>query len=91
MPLYFFDLHNDVDVRDPEGVELSDDRAAIANAVKEAREMICAGIKRNGRVNLSHHIAVRDTTGRVFHELPFGDAVKVERGEEVLSEPSISA
>jgi hypothetical protein len=47
MPRYFFDLHNDLDVRDEEGCELPDFEAAKDHAQHEARKMVEAKMTRN--------------------------------------------
>jgi len=44
MSHYFFDLHNDVDALDDEGVELPDLEAAKAHGLREVREMLQASI-----------------------------------------------
>ena len=88
MPRYFFDLHNDVDALDEEGVELRDANAAITHALYEARTMIQASVAETGRIDLRHHIDVRDDAGEILHVLHFEDAVTVQRGTEVLSRAS---
>jgi hypothetical protein len=58
MPRYFFDLHNDMDVRDDEGVELPNLNAALLHALHEARTMIQASIAdRPHRFAPSHRFA----------------------------------
>jgi hypothetical protein len=75
MPRYFFDLHNDLDVRDEEGCELPDFEAAKDHAQHEARKMVEANVDDVGRVDLRHHIAVRDESGATVYTLHFEDAV----------------
>ena len=89
MPRFYFDLHNDIDALDPEGTELADFDAALRHALKEARVMIQASVVETGRIDLRHHIDIRDDSGRVVHVLRFEDAVTVQRGAEVLSRPSV--
>lgn len=86
MPRYYFDLHNDMDAPDPECKELRGVEAAKAAALAEAREMIKASIDETGRIDLRHHIDVRDESGAVVFVMHFGDAVGVQRGEQVLSQ-----
>ena len=86
MPRYFFDLHNDVDAEDPEGVDLPDFEAALAHALAEARAMIQASIAETGRIDLRHHIDVRDGDGSILHVLHFEQAVTVNRGSTVLNQ-----
>jgi hypothetical protein len=88
MPRYFFDLHNDVDALDDEGKELPDFDAAKANALREVRTMLQASIAETGRIDLRHHIDVRDESGAILYVMHFEDAVTVLRGEEVLNAPS---
>ncbi len=87
MPRYFFDLHNDVDAIDLEGCELPDREAALAHALSEARTMIQTSVAETERIDLRHHITLRDECGEV-RCVHFEDAVTVQRGDEVLSRPS---
>jgi hypothetical protein len=88
VPRYFFDLHNDVDVLDPEGKELPSLAAAIAHALGEARAMIQASVAETGRIDLHHHIDIRDEARTIVHVVHFEDAVAVQRGPDILSQPS---
>ena len=85
MPQYFFDLHNDLDAEDPEGKELPDLEAAKAHVLQEARTMIQVSVEETGRIDLRHHIDVRDDSGATVFVMHFEDAVTVQRGSEVLS------
>lgn len=87
VPHYFFDLHNDIDAEDEEGKELPNLRAAIDHALCEARTMIQASVKETGRIDLRHHIDVRQGGGIVY-VMHFEDAVTVQRGDEIISRPS---
>ena len=82
MPHYYFDLHNDVDADDPEGGDFPDLESAVAQALLEAREMIQTSVAETGRIDLSHHVDVRDETGAIVHVLHFGDAVAIQRGSQ---------
>ena len=84
MPRFFFDLHNDISIQDPEGQELPDVRSAMARAVKEARQMIIASVTDHGKIDLLHSIRVRDQSGTIVGQVEFGDAVSVRRGGERL-------
>ena len=88
MPWFFFDLHNDMDVLDEEGVELPDSDAALDHALGEARAMIQASVAETGRIDLRHHIDIRDDNGRVVHVMHFEDVVTVQRGPQILSRAS---
>jgi hypothetical protein len=87
MPRYFFDLHDDMDVIDNEGVELPDLMAAKAHALGEARTMIQASVAETGRIDLRHRIDIRNENRAVVHVIRFEDAVKIQRGEDILSQP----
>ena len=58
MPKFYFHLHDDVDVPDDEGVDLSDLEAAQTYAVHCARVTFGESAKDEGRVVLHHRIAV---------------------------------
>jgi len=88
VPLYYCDLHNDLDVDDLEGKELPDLNAAIAHALCEALHMIQASVADKGRIDLRHHIDIRSEAGEILYVLHFEDAVTVQRGDEVLSRAS---
>lgn len=85
MPRFFFDLHNDVDALDDEGKVLPDLESARENALREAREMIQASVAESGKIDLRHHIDIRDESGATLHVMRFEDAVAVRRGDQVLS------
>jgi hypothetical protein len=88
VPRYFFDLHNDMDVIDDEGVELPELDGALAHALSEAKSMIQASVADTGRIDLRHHIDVRDESGATVYVMHFEDAVTVQRGTEMLSRAS---
>jgi len=88
VPRYFFDLHNDMDVIDDEGVELPDLDGALAHAFSEAKSMIQASVADTGRIDLRHHIDVRDESGATVDVMHFEDAVTFQRGAEMLSRAS---
>ena len=87
MPHYFFDLHNDIDAVDEEGKDLPDLPAAIEHALCEARAMIQASVKSTGRIDLRHHIDVREGD-EIVYVMHFEDAVTVQRGDQIISRPS---
>lgn len=62
MPHYYFHLHNDAEFPDEEGTELADAAAAHAQAIVEAREMICDEVQK-GHLNLDHSIEIEDEQG----------------------------
>lgn len=89
MPRFFFDLHNDVDLQDDEGRELPNADAVAAAAMTEARQLIKVSIDETGRIDLRHHIDVRNDRGETVYVIHFEDAVSVQRGEKVLSQAAL--
>ena len=79
MPRYFFDLYNEMNVRDDEGQEFPDLETAKSQAVKQVRKLIGGLIVENGRIDLLHHLKVRDEAGNIVHRVEFDDAVSFER------------
>jgi hypothetical protein len=88
VPLYFFDLHNDVDALDQEGVELPDLDSALARGLCETRSMIQASVAETGRIDLRHHIDIRDEKGTIVYVMHLEDVVTVQGGETMLSRAS---
>lgn len=77
MPRFYFNLHDDVVAIDDEGRELADVRAARAEAVKAARELICEQVQ-EGRLDLRHRIEVEDEDRRPVLTLPFSAVLQIE-------------
>ena len=77
MPRYFFHVHDDLSLRDRDGIDFADPEAACAAAVAGARGMMCEQI-RKGRLSLHHRIEVEDEGGRAILTLAFGEAVRIE-------------
>lgn len=77
MPKFYFDVHDDLDAEDEEGTILPDEGAARSFATKAAQDLACEEM-RHGRLNLKHHIAVRDEKRRVLFTLSFREAVEIE-------------
>lgn len=76
---------------DDEGRELPNLEAANANALRETIEMIQASIGEHHRIDLQHHIDIRDESGAILFVMHFGDALTVRRGDRVLSRPPAAA
>jgi hypothetical protein len=76
MPRYFFHIFNDETTMDEEGQELPNLKAARERAIKDARHLMTDSL-RDGRIELSHHIAVQDDKGRLLADVKFGDAVAI--------------
>lgn len=77
MPVFYFNLYDDVVAIDDEGRELTDVGAARTEAIAAARELICEQV-REGRLNLRHTIQVEDEDRRPVLTLPFSAALEVE-------------
>jgi len=76
MPQYFFHTRGGpVEAEDFEGMELGDEAAAYAEALRGARSII-AGAVLEGRLSLAERIEVVDEAGRPVLTLPFADAVQ---------------
>ena len=75
MPRYYFDLHNDLDVIDDQGVILATFEDARAHAFLEAREMIRSSVDGYARIDLGHRIAIRDEHGAMVGTVRFDEAV----------------
>lgn len=76
VPLYFFHLYNDAVTMDDEGIELADDEAARAHAVKEARAMAAASVNQ-GHLTASHRIEFVDEKRRPVGSIRFDEAVDI--------------
>lgn len=72
MPRYYFNLRDDREIDDEEGVELADEAAAREVALANVRELACADI-RQGWLNLDHRIEVRDGAGDLVTTIRFRD------------------
>jgi hypothetical protein len=82
VPRYFFDLRGEYILEDTEGRELPDVFAAMLNADREAREMICASVEEQTPIDLLHKIEVRDRAGVVVATVRLGDAITIVRSGE---------
>ena len=78
MALYYFHLFNDDVTMDDEGVELADDEAARAHAVKEARHM-AADTVLHGHFTPSHRIDFVNEKRELVGSMRFDEAVEVRR------------
>ena len=77
MPMFYFHLHNDMDVPDEEGREFPDLAAACDYARKEAIFEASYSALEHGRIVLNHRIDVEDENGAVLATVHFGDAVQI--------------
>ena len=79
MPRYFFDLLNGHGLtRDEEGREFADESAARDEAIRQARPIMAEEVL-TGRLDLSGCIIVRGDGERRLFELPFPEAVVIEK------------
>jgi hypothetical protein len=78
MPRYYFHLHNDLDVPDEEGVELTDVDAAREYAERNAVFTMAETLKESGRLNLRHYVDIQDEQGKVLATVRFRDVVSIE-------------
>jgi hypothetical protein len=78
MPRYFFHIHEEVAVRDEEGIELADVAAARRQAIAGARDIMSEQV-RGGRLGLRNRVDVEDERGDSVFSLAFADAVDIER------------
>jgi hypothetical protein len=76
MPLYFFNLYNDEVTMDGEGVQLADEEAARAHAIKEARTMAADSVSK-GHLTVSHRIDFVDEKRNLVGSVRFDEAVDV--------------
>jgi hypothetical protein len=76
MALYYFNLFNDDVTTDDEGVELADDEAARAHAVKEARFM-AADTVLHGHLTGSHRVEYVDEARKPIGSVRFDEAVNI--------------
>jgi hypothetical protein len=78
VPLFFFDLYDDMTVVDDEGIELPGREEARKHAIHNAAEMACTEVL-DGHLRLKHRIEVRDESGTTVATVRFADVVKVEQ------------
>lgn len=83
MPRYFFhvfDHHGEL--RDGEGVELSDSTAADGFAIEAARSLICADVM-SGQIGLEGRIDIAGPDGQTLGSVTYREAVGLpERMED---------
>jgi len=76
VPRYFFNLFNDAVALDDEGVELADNDAARAHALKEARTMAAYSVSM-GHLTASHRIDFVDEKRNHVGTVRFDEAVEI--------------
>jgi len=75
MPLFRFHIYNDIETIDHEGKQFPDLSAARRHAIRGARDLMCAGV-RKGEINLGDWIEVEDENSSMT-VIRFGDALNV--------------
>jgi predicted N-acetyltransferase YhbS len=83
MPLFFFDIYNDVTTQDEDGIELADEEAALRRAHAEAQNLAAESIREHGHLILDHRIVVRGEDGATIGEVRFDEAVDIRQSEEM--------
>jgi CRP-like cAMP-binding protein len=79
MPRFFFNIRNGNGLtEDEEGRDLPDAGRAREEAVKGVRSIVSEEAKA-GRIDLAGRIEIRDERGAPLFEVPFGDALVVDR------------
>lgn len=76
MPRYFFDIHADEVLADPEGIELANNREAMSRAYAEVRALAAADV-REGSFTGAHSIVVVDSDRNPVGSVRFDDAVSI--------------
>lgn len=75
MPVYFFHIREgEAIIRDSDGIDLVDEAAAHAHAVKGARSLLSTAVL-EGRLPLDHSIIAIDESGRQVLEITYREAV----------------
>lgn len=77
MRRYFFNVHNDLDTIDHEGMEFADLGAAIAHARLAARSL-AADTVRQGHLVGHHRVEIVDGDGTLLHCVRFDEAVDIQ-------------
>ena len=78
MPRFYFHLHDDMDIPDPEGIELPNLEAALALAMTQGRQMAGDLVKEEGRLHLGHGIDIEDRLHSVLDTVLIGNVVTVQ-------------
>lgn len=81
MPLFFFDIYNDLVTEDEDGIEFADRDAAMHRARAEAQNLAAESIREHGHLILDHRIVLRDESGDVVGEVRFEEVVEIKPTE----------
>jgi hypothetical protein len=81
MPLFFLHMRSEDlvedGVEDREGLFLEDAEAARREAIRSARDILCAEL-RKGRLSLGGQIEVADQYGQPILTVPFRETVRID-------------
>ena len=76
MPHFYLNLRNDLELKDPEGLDAENVEAARNAAIRGARDIMAEDM-RHGELCLSDSIDVVDEKGHVVSSVAFRDAVTI--------------
>jgi hypothetical protein len=76
MPRFYFHVFDEIEALDEEGVELSDDEAALLYAMEETRLLAAEEVKR-GTLHLDHRIVVVRAPDEAIGTVRFRDVVRL--------------
>lgn len=79
MPLFFFDIYNDLVTEDEDGMEFTDRDAAMHRARAEAQNLAAESIREHGHLILDHRIVLRDESGDRVGEVRFEEVVEIKQ------------
>jgi hypothetical protein len=77
MTRYFFNVFNDADVIDDEGLELPSLASAKHEAIRGARGMMADHLLAGKPITLRHRIEIADASGKVLAIIPFGELITI--------------
>ena len=76
MPRYRFHLYNSEESHDEQGRVFPDFAAAHADAITNARDVMCDDMRSHGEIDLRHWIEIEEDDG-TLSVVSFGEALKV--------------
>ena len=77
MTQYFFNLHNDVEAVDEEGMDFPNDSAALHYAAQSIRSLVAHSIDATGQFALHHSIDVLKENAVLLANIKYGDVITV--------------
>ena len=73
MPLYHFDVSNSVQITDPDGTLLPDEKSALIHALQVARELMFKRAGMLGQPWAAWTMRVNDKEGNTIHTIPLAE------------------